>query len=44
MMREDMRAVLTIKLIAQNAQGLDQIVAVNVPWNFHDTKTSSRTK
>jgi len=38
------RAVLTIKLITQNAQGLDQIVAVNVPWNFHDAKTSSRTK
>ena len=38
------RAVLTIKLITQNAQGLDQIVAVNVPWNFHVARTSSRTK
>ena len=39
-----MRAVLTIKLITQNAQGLDQFVAVNVPWNFHVARTSSRTK
>ena len=38
------RAVLPVKLITQNAQGFDQIVAVNVPWNFHDAKTSSRTK
>ena len=38
------RAVLPVKLITQNAQSFGQLIAVNVAGNFHDAKTSSRTK
>ena len=39
-----MRTILTDKLITQNPQGFDQIITVNVAGNFHEARTSSRTK
>lgn len=40
----DVRAILPLELVTQNAQGFDQIAAVNVTGNLHGTRTSSRTK
>lgn len=40
----DMRAVLPVELIPQNAQRFDHIIAVDVAGDFHGTSTSSRTK
>jgi hypothetical protein len=37
-------AILTVQFMAQHAQRFDQIVRVNVPRDFHEAKTSSRTK
>ena len=40
----DVGAILTVQFMAQHAQRFDQIVRVNVPRDFHEAKTSSRTK
>ena len=40
----DVGALLAGGLISQNAQSLDEASAVDVPRQFHCTRTSSRTK
>jgi|HubBroStandDraft_5_1064220.scaffolds.fasta_scaffold114415_2 hypothetical protein len=40
----DVGALLAGRLISQNAQSLNEASAVDVPRQFHCTRTSSRTK